>query len=97
VEITSTSAAKLFGIFPKKGAIEVGSDADLAIWDPERRHVVHGADGMSRAGYSLYEDWEVIGWPRYTISRGEVIAAQGEVTAKPGRGRWLSQGPTLML
>jgi dihydropyrimidinase len=97
VEITSTNAAKLFGIFPRKGTIEVGSDADLVIWDPELSRVIHGDEGMSRAGYSLYEGWEVVGWPRYTISRGQVIVADGQVTAKSGRGRWLSQGPTMML
>jgi dihydropyrimidinase len=97
VEITSTNAAKLFGLFPRKGTVEVGGDADLVIWDPDRSRVVRGTEGMSRAGYSLYEGWDVVGWPVYTISRGEVIFSEGRVTAQGGRGQWLRQGPTLML
>jgi dihydropyrimidinase len=87
VEVTSTNAAKLFGLYPRKGTIAVGSDADIVVWDPELSRVVSGAEGMSRSGYTLYEGWEVSGWPAYTISRGEVIYADGQVTAAAGRGR----------
>jgi len=97
VETTSTNAAKLFGLFPRKGAITVGSDADLVIWDPERPRIMRAAESMSRAGYSLYEDREITGWPVYTISRGEVIQADGRVMALSGRGQWLRQAPTLAL
>jgi dihydropyrimidinase len=92
VEITATNAAKLFGLFPRKGTIAVGSDADLAIWDPERRQIIRGADGESRAGYSAYEGWEVVGWPLHTISRGEVIVRDGRIVADRARGLWLRQG-----
>lgn len=97
VETTSTNAAKLFGLFPRKGTIAVGGDADLVIWDPERARVVHAHEGMSRAGYSLYEDWEVVGWPVYTISRGTVICAEGQITAQDRRGQLVQQGPTMPL
>jgi len=97
VEITSTNAAKLFGLFPRKGTIAIGSDADLVIWDPELPRIIHGAEGMSHAAYSLYEGWEVVGWPIYTLRRGEVIYADGHITAQAGRGRLIKRGSTTKL
>jgi dihydropyrimidinase len=94
VEVTSTNAAKLFGLFPQKGTIAVGSDADLLVWDPEARRTVVGAEGRSRAGYSLYEGWEVVGAPRATLRRGEVVFADGTVVDRPGGGRLVRRGPT---
>jgi dihydropyrimidinase len=94
VEVTSTNAAKLFGLFPRKGTIAVGSDADLVVWDPEARRPIVGAKGMSRAGYSLYEGWDVVGAPAQTISRGEVVYADGAVRGEAGRGRLVHRGPT---
>ena len=94
VEVTSTNAAKLFGLYPHKGTIAVGSDADLVVWDPDLRRPVAGAQGMSRAGYSLYEGWDIAGAPVQTISRGEVIYVGGAVRAEPGRGRLVHRGPT---
>jgi dihydropyrimidinase len=87
VEVTATNAARLFGLYPAKGTVAVGSDADLVVWDPEAETTSHAADAFSRADYSIYEGWEVKGLPRYTISRGEVIFADGEIRAEPGRGR----------
>jgi dihydropyrimidinase len=94
VEVTSTNAAKLFGLFPRKGTIAVGSDADLVVWDPEARRPVVGAEGRSRSGYSLYEGWDVVGAPVQTISRGEVVYADGGVCGTPGHGRLVHRGPT---
>lgn len=94
VEVTSTNAAKLFGLFPQKGTIAVGSDADLVVWDPEAHRPIVGAEGMSRSGYSLYEGWDVVGAPAHTISRGEVVYSDGQVQGEPGRGRMLRRGPT---
>jgi len=94
VEVTATNAAKLFGLFPRKGTIAVGSDADLVVWDPDARRPVVGADGMSRSGYSLYEGWDVVGAPIQTISRGEVIYADGAVSGQAGRGRRVPRTPT---
>ena len=97
VEVTWTNAAKLFGLYPQKGTIAVGSDADLVVWDPEARTSVVGARGQSRAGYSLYEGWEVVGSPAVTLSRGEVIWSDGEVRGEPGRGRLVRRGSTRAL
>ena len=89
VSLTSTSPARLFGLFPRKGTIAVGSDADLFVLDPQRHRVIDGAAMESRARYSAYDGWEVYGWPRFTISRGDVVLDDSEVVAPPGRGRWL--------
>jgi dihydropyrimidinase len=89
VSLISTSPARLFGLYPRKGTIAVGSDADLVVLDPGRRRVIDGAAMESRAGYSAYDGREVYGWPRFTISRGDVVLEDGEVVAPPGRGQWL--------
>ena len=94
VELTSASAARLFGLYPRKGAIAVGSDADLALWDPGERRVIDGARMRSRAGYSVYDGWTVQGWPRFVIRRGQVVLADGDCTAQPGQGRWLRRDRT---
>ena len=88
VELTSANAARLFGLYPRKGAIAVGSDADLALWDPEERRVIDGARMQSRAGYSVYDGWTVQGWPRFVIRRGQVVLADGTCTAQRAQGRW---------
>jgi dihydropyrimidinase len=93
VELTATNVAKLFGLYPQKGCIAVGSDADIGIWDPELTRTV-GAPAFSRADYSAYDGWEVTGWPVTTLRRGEIVLDQGRVTARPGSGRLLHRGPT---
>jgi dihydropyrimidinase len=87
VELTSANAARLFGLYPRKGAIAVGSDGDLALWDPQERRVVDGARMRSRAGYSVYDGTSVQGWPRFVIRRGELVLADGDCTAQPGQGQ----------
>ena len=94
VELTSTNAAKLFGLYPQKGTIAVGADADLVVWDPKQRRTIDGASMQSRAGYSVYDGFDVQGWPVYTVSRGEIVMDRGTVTAERGRGRWVRRGPT---
>lgn len=64
VAVTSTNPARLFGLYPRKGAIAVGPDADLVLWDPEQTRTIRDADMLSRAGYSIYSGQEVTGWPR---------------------------------
>jgi dihydropyrimidinase len=93
--VTSTNPARLFGLYPRKGAIAVGSDADLVVLDPVRCKVIDGRTMISRAGYSVYDGRETAGWPRFVLGRGEVLAHDGEVRARPGRGSRLTQGPML--
>jgi dihydropyrimidinase len=94
VELTSTAAARLFGLYPRKGTIAVGSDADLVVLDPQVRRQIDGRSMQSKAGYSVYDGQEVTGWPRFTVSRGDVVLDGGELAATPGRGQWLHRGPT---
>lgn len=92
VDLTSANAARLFGLYPRKGVIAVGSDADLALWDPQERRTVDGARMRSRADYSVYDGWDVQGWPRIVVQRGQVLLADGEIIARPGQGQWLRRG-----
>lgn len=86
--LTAEAPARLYGL-PGKGAIAVGMDADIAVWDGNRR-VTFGADDMADAtGYNPYEGTTVQGWPEVVILRGQVIAQGGVVTGAPGAGRWL--------
>jgi dihydropyrimidinase len=89
VELISTTPARLLGLYPRKGTISIGGDADIIVLDPERHRVIDGASMHSRAGYSAYDEWDVYGWPRFTVSRGDVVLEDGEVVAPDGRGQWL--------
>ena len=93
VALTSANPARLFGLYPKKGTIAVGSDADIAIWDPEREVTIRSDELHTLTDYTPYEGMTVTGWPVMTLSRGEAIWNDGEVTAEPGRGRWLKREP----
>jgi dihydropyrimidinase len=97
VQVTSTNAAKLFGLFPRKGTIAVGSDADLVIWDPKLTKPIRAADFATACDYSPYEGWEITGWPSITVSRGEVIYQDGKVIGRRGRGQVPHRGKTLQL
>ncbi len=94
VELTSANAARIFGLYPRKGIIAAGADADIALWDPRHKRTVDGARMQSLAGYSVYDGWTVQGWPRLVLRRGEVVLADGEITARPGDGRWLQRTGT---
>lgn len=92
VELTSANAARRFGLHPRKGTIAVGSDADLVLWDPRQRRVIDGAGMQSRAGYSPYDGWDVQGWPRFVLRRGQTVLADGTSLAQPGQGQWVHRG-----
>ena len=87
VEMTSTNAARIFGLYPKKGAIREGSDADITIWDPNRSAQVLAANDHSKSDYSVYEGWKVTGWPVTTIRRGEVVYDGGKIIGQAGSGQ----------
>ena len=90
MNLTSTQPARLYGLFPRKGTIAVGSDADLALWDPAKEVTITAADLHSAVDYTPYEGRKVTGWPVVTLSRGEVVWRDRAVTAEPGRGRFLA-------
>jgi dihydropyrimidinase len=93
VEVSSTNPAKLFGMYPQKGCIAPGSDADLVVWNPAETRVIDGSRMHSAAGYSPYDGWEVTGWPELTVSRGEIVAEGSRVLGAPGRGRLVPRRP----
>jgi dihydropyrimidinase len=97
VAITATNNAKLYGLHPRKGTIAVGADADLAIWNPDRKVTLRNADLHHNVDYTPYEGRVVTGWPEIVISRGEVIVRDGQLHAVPGRGRFLEQKPSSAL
>src|SRR5580765_2739672 len=92
VELTSTAAAKIFGLFPKKGTIAVGSDADIVIFDPKRVATISAATHHMRVDYSAYEGRKVTGVSEIVLSRGTVIVENGKFLGKPGAGRFLKRG-----
>lgn len=89
VEITTTTPAKLYGLYPRKGVIAVGSDADLAIWDPDKLVTIRNEMLHHAVDHTPYEGMQVRGWPVMTISRGEILYADGVVSSSAGRGRFL--------
>ncbi len=93
VAITATNPAKLFGLYPRKGSIAPGFDADLVLWDPARKTVLTNALMQHKMDYTPYEGMEVTGWPVATIRRGEVVMREGKVQAAPGSGHFLPRAP----
>jgi dihydropyrimidinase len=93
VSVTSTNAAKLMGLYPQKGTIAIGSDADLTLWDPEESRVVRQRDLYSNADFSLFEGMQITSWPRMTIRRGEVVYQEGRILASAGSGTVPHCGP----
>jgi dihydropyrimidinase len=89
VELTATAPAKIYGLHPKKGTIAPGSDADLVLWDAERRVTIEDAPRTDRAGYTPYAGRTVKGWPRHVVLRGRPIVRDGELLGTPGGGRFL--------
>jgi dihydropyrimidinase len=89
VSVTATNAAKIYGLYPRKGTIAVGSDADIAIWDPHKQVTITVDDLHDAMDYTPYEGFEITGWPETVISRGDVIVRDGALNAAPGRGAFL--------
>ncbi|NJD21624.1 MAG: dihydropyrimidinase [Melioribacter sp.] len=91
IEITSTAPAKMFGMFPRKGTIAPGSDADIVIWDPEKEYTISAKTHHMAVDYSMYEGKKVKGNTDTVISRGEVIVEQDKFLGKPGRGNFVKR------
>jgi dihydropyrimidinase len=91
VEIVSTTPAKLFGIYPRKGTVAVGSDADLVIFDPNREHTISAKTHHMRVDYSMFEGIKVKGMPDIVMSRGRVLVQNNEFNGKPGSGHYLKR------
>ena len=86
VALTATNPAKLYGLYPRKGTIAVGADADLVIWDKDREVVITNDKLHHNCDYTPYEGLSVRGWPAVVLSRGEVVVEEGKLLAQPGPG-----------
>jgi dihydropyrimidinase len=92
VEITSTSSAKIFGLFPRKGTIAVGSDADIVIFDPDEEMTISAKTHHMNVDYSCYEGVRVKGVTKTVLSRGRVVIEEGKYIGKAGQGQFLKRG-----
>ncbi|WP_425616009.1 dihydropyrimidinase [Anatilimnocola sp. NA78] len=92
VEITSTASAKMFGMFPKKGTIAVGSDADIVLFNPDIERTISAQTHHMNCDYSLFEGWKIKGQPETVLSRGKVIIENGQYVGKAGDGKFLKRG-----
>jgi dihydropyrimidinase len=91
VELLSTNPAKLFGLYPRKGTIAVGSDADIVVFDPERTVTISAETHHSKSDYNLFEGTEVRGVPEIVLLRGQVLVENGELVASPGVGQFVAR------
>ena len=96
VELTATNPAKMYGLYPRKGTLAIGADADVVIYDPERRVTISNAMLHHNVDYTPYEGLDVIGWPETVLSRGEVVVHMGKFVGRKGRGSFLRCDPPAM-
>jgi dihydropyrimidinase len=92
VALTATNHARMYGLFPRKGTIEVGADADLAIWDPEKRVTLTAGMMKDNVGYTPYEGMAVTGWPTTVLSRGRLTVHQEKLMVEKGSGKFIARG-----
>jgi dihydropyrimidinase len=95
VALTATNHAKAYGLYPRKGSIAIGADADLAIWDPTITRTIRHADLHDGSDYTPYEGLEVTGWPVSTLVRGQLVIDEGRLVAPKGTGTFLPRGQSL--
>jgi dihydropyrimidinase len=91
VRLCAEAPARLFGLFPRKGCLRVGSDADVVVWDPERAQSLDAADLHMQVDHSPYAGQVARGWPALVLSRGRVVARHGRFTGEPAHGRYLER------
>lgn len=92
VQVLSENPARIFGLYPQKGTIAVGSDADLVVFDPAKTFIIDDSNQHSNAGFTLYKNRPVLGWPEMSFQRGKAVMENGQVVAEPGSAKFL---PTL--
>ena len=93
VAVTSTNIAKILGMYPRKGAVLVGSDADLVVWDPEAEKVISAESQQSAIDYNVFEGQRVKGLPRYVLTRGVVAVTDGTLDSREGHGEFVAREP----
>ena len=97
VAVTSTNIAKILNCYPKKGAVLVGADADLVVWDPAKTKTIQASTQQSSIDYNVFEGKEVKGLPRYTLTRGQVAVQDGEIHTQEGHGKFVSREPNTVV
>jgi dihydropyrimidinase len=93
VAVTSTNIARILNLYPRKGAIIPGADADLVVWDPKAKKTISAKTQVSAIDYNVFEGKKVEGLPRFTLSRGDVVFTDGKLDTKPGRGKFIKRQP----
>ena len=93
VEITSTNPARIAGIFPEKGALAIGSDADITIIDPDKEVTISTNTLHGKTDYTPFDGWKLKGYPIATLSRGKVLVENGEFVGQEGSGKFLHRKP----
>jgi dihydropyrimidinase len=93
VRLCAETPARTFGLFPRKGCLRVGSDADVVVWDPQRPQSLDAAALRMRVDHSPYEGMTVRGWPAAVLSRGRQVADGDRFLGEPGWGRYVERGP----
>ncbi len=94
VAVTSTNIAKILNCYPKKGAIMVGADADIVVWDPKASKTIRASQQQSSIDYNVFEGFEVTGLPRYVLTRGKVAIVESTVQTEPGHGKFVAREAT---
>ena len=93
VRVTSTNAAQIFNMYPRKGVVAPGSDADIVVWNPDASKTISTATSVSKVGYNVFEGRKVQGLPVVTVARGKVVCSHGDLRAERGAGRYLKRPP----
>ncbi len=88
-QVLSENPARIFGLYPRKGTLQVGSDADIVVYDPCREYTITAENQHSKVGYTLYENRKVLGWPEMSFQRGRPVLENGEIVAEPGCGQFM--------
>jgi len=91
VAVTSTNIAKILNCYPQKGAVMVGADADLIVWDPNKTKIISANSQQSAIDYNVFEGKEVFGLPRYTLTRGQVAVNDGKIETEEGHGKFVAR------